>query len=236
MVVLLSFGPQWWIGDATEPARPPECLTSFAAGLHLTSVLTEHQGLSHGMQVSLTPRGAYALFGLPMHQLAGSRVPLECLLGKDSDRLVECLATAQGWENRFVLLERTLARRLRESASPTPGVVWACARLTATHGGVPVGELIAELGWSPKRLVRRFREEVGVSPKSLARLLRFERAATLLERPDRPGLAVVAAGCGYYDQSHLTNEFRRITGTTPAVYAQSVEVAPFLQDGAPPLP
>jgi hypothetical protein len=32
-------------------------VTSFVGGLRLTSVLTEHEGRSHGMQVSLTPPG-----------------------------------------------------------------------------------------------------------------------------------------------------------------------------------
>jgi AraC-like DNA-binding protein len=232
VVVLLSFGPQWRVGDATNPARPSERLTSFVGGVRMTSVLTEHAGLAHGMQVSLTPPGAYALFGLPMHELAGSTVPLECLLGSEADLLVERLATQHSWMGRFALLERALAQRLREAPLPTPGVVWAWHRLDETHGRVPVGELVDGLGWSPKRLVYRFRNEVGVSPKSLARLLRFEQAATLLERRDRPGLAAVAAGCGYYDQSHLTNEFRRITGVTPAAFADSTNVATFLQDSA----
>jgi AraC-like DNA-binding protein len=233
VVVLLSFGPQWRIGDATNPAHPRECLTSFVAGLRMTSVLTEHDGLSSGMQVSLTPPGAYALFGLPMHELTGSTVPLESLLGSDADRLVERLATERGWPGRFALLEQAVANWLREATLPTPGVVWAWRRLADTRGDIPVGELVADLGWSPKRLVFRFRNEVGVSPKSLARLLRFERAATLLQRSTPPPLAALAAGCGYYDQSHLTSEFRRITGVTPAVYAES-QVATFLQDNALP--
>ena len=87
-----------------------------------------------------------------------------------------------------------------------------------------------------KRLLRRFREEVGLRPKALARLLRFERAAALLERSDPPGLARLAATCGYYDQSHLTSEFRRITGVTPAVYARSAGVATFFQDDGPAQP
>jgi AraC-like DNA-binding protein len=231
VVVVLTFGPHWRIGDATRPERPPERLSSFTGGLRMTSVLTEHDGLSHGMQVSLTPPGAYALFGLPMHELADSTVPLTCLLGTEADRLVERLATMHAWPERFAALERALTGRLDRGA-PTPGVVWAWRRLVAAEGRVPVRELQAELGWSAKRLVRRCREEIGLTPKAVSRLLRFERAARLLERADRPALAAVAVDCGYYDQAHLTNEFRRIAGVTPSLYSRS---AAFLQDsGSPP--
>jgi AraC-like DNA-binding protein len=221
VIVLLSFECDWRIGAATNPSHPWERHTSFVAGLHEGSVLTEHDGRSHGMQVSLTPPGAYALLGLPMHELAGRTVSLDDVVGRHADRLPERLAELDDWTERFELLDSTLASRLEEAKPVSPGVVWAWRRLTRTDGLVPIGELVRELGWSRKRLAARFREEVGVPPKSLARLLRFERAKALLERDDRPSLTRLALECGYYDQSHLSNEFRRITGTTPAAYAAS---------------
>jgi AraC-like DNA-binding protein len=227
VVLLISFGTEWRISDATNPAQSSACRTSFAAGLHLTSVITEHDGLSRGMQVSLTPPGAFALFGVPMHELTGCTVSLDAVLGSDVDRLRERLVETVDWSARFALLEASLSKRLVEASRPTPGVLWAWERLSEAHGRVPIGLLVAELGWSRKRLVARFREEVGLAPKSLGRLLRFERAAALLERNDRPRLATVAAECDYYDQSHMTSEFRAITGVTPATFLQDTTRPPF---------
>ena len=231
VVFLLSFGTEWRIGAATEPHRTPDRRTSFVAGLHEASVLTEHDGLAQGMQVSLTPPGAYSLFRVPMRELAARTVPLEALLGGDADRLAERLAGTQGWSARLALLDTAVSARLAEARPPSPGVAWAWRRLSETHGRLRVGALVEELGWSRKRLIARFREEVGVSPKSLARILRFERAAALLAQRHPPGLAELAYDCGFYDQSHLTNEFRRIAGVTPAAYA-SRDGDTFLQDAA----
>jgi transcriptional regulator GlxA family with amidase domain len=102
-------------------------------------------------------------------------------------------------------------------------VIWAWDQLARDHGRVLVGDLCAELGWSRRRIAARFREEVGLAPKGAARLLRFERAKALLESAERPSLADVALESGFYDQSHLTNEFRRIAGVTPATYAGESE-------------
>jgi AraC-like DNA-binding protein len=220
VIVLLSFGFDWRIGAATNPSHPWERHTSFVAGLHEGCVLTEHDGRSYGMQVSLTPPGAYALLGFPMHELAGRTVALDAVLGKRWERLPEQLAELDDWTERFELLDATLACRLENPRPASPGVLWAWRRLSQTDGHVPIGELARELGWSRKRLAARFREEVGLPPKSLARLLRFERAKALLG-DDRPSLTQLALECGYYDQSHLSNEFRRIAGTTPAAYAAS---------------
>ena len=55
--------------------------------------------------------------------------------------------------------------------------------------------------------------EVGLTPKQAARVLRFERAGGLL-RSGRYDLAMVAAEAGYYDQAHLSNEWRALAGCT----------------------
>jgi AraC-like DNA-binding protein len=165
-----------------------------------------------------------------MHLLSARTVPLDALLDGDADRLVGRLVAEPGWAARFALLERAVAGRLAEAVGPTPGVVWAWSRLTETDGRVPISALVDELGWSAKRLVSRFKEEIGLSPKSVARLLRFERASTLLAQEAPPTLAAVAFDCGYYDQSHQTNELRRITGVTPTAYAESFGRAHFFQD------
>jgi AraC-like DNA-binding protein len=65
-------------------------------------------------------------------------------------------------------------------------------------------------------LSARFREVVGLPPKTVARLLRLERAIELAASGVE--WAEVAYACGYYDQSHLVNEFRRITGASPTQY------------------
>ena len=65
-------------------------------------------------------------------------------------------------------------------------------------------------------------------PKVVGRVLRFDRARRLLGRPARPGLAAVAATCGYYDQAHLTREFRELAGMSPTAWL--AEQLPSVQD------
>jgi AraC-like DNA-binding protein len=219
VVVVISFGNEWRIGDARDPAGPLDRHTSFVAGLHDGAVLTEHDGRAAGMQVNLEAPAAGRLLGVPMHELARRTVPLDALFGAEADRLVERLHDLDSWNTRFDLLERTLAARLAASRPPSPEVAWAWERLRDTGGRVRVSALADELRWSRPRLVRRFREEVGLPPKAIARLRRFERVIELLERTPAPGWAEIAASCGYFDQSHLVNECRAITGTTPTAFA-----------------
>jgi AraC-like DNA-binding protein len=210
VVLMISFGEGWLINGAR--------FTSFAAGLHDRQVTTEHGGRSFGIHVDLAPPAAYTLFGLPMHLLAHRVVSIEDVL--DEPSLADRLHDAGGWADRFRLLDAIIAKRLVDARPPSAGVVWAWERLLETDGRVAIGTLAEQLGWSRKRIVARFREEVGLPPKAVARLLRFDRARTLAEQAQRPDWARIAVECGYYDQSHLSNDFRTVTGRTPATFFQ----------------
>jgi AraC-like DNA-binding protein len=170
------------------------------------------------MQVNLDPVAARALVGVPLHELANRTVPLEDLLREPF--LVERLAAGSNWDDRFRLLDDVFSRRLLD-ARPSAEVAWAWRRLRATHGTVPVGMLAEELGWSRKRIAARFRDEIGLPPKAVARLVRFERARELVGTMPWGELAFE---CGFYDQSHMINEFRRITGRTPETFLQDTAV------------
>ena len=211
VVLIAGLGNEWLVdGDRR---------TSFVGGLRCSQVTTEHAGWSRGLQVGLVPWAAHVLLRTPMHELAGTTAPLAELLPGD---LVERLTDAATWDERFVLVDDALARRLADAPSVSPGLIWAWDRLRRTHGRARVGSLADELGWSRKRLVARFREQIGLPPKAAARLLRFERARTLAGTMSWGELAFA---CGFADQPHLISEFRAFTGRTPETFLQDTVAA-----------
>jgi AraC-like DNA-binding protein len=72
------------------------------------------------------------------------------------------------------------------------------------------------------------RAELGVTPKTAARILRFDRARRCLRSGRTTSLAETAVTCGYYDQAHMTNDWRQLGGCTPGEWM--AEELPFLQD------
>jgi AraC-like DNA-binding protein len=81
----------------------------------------------------------------------------------------------------------------------------------------PVSRIAELVGVHPATLARGWRQHHGCTIGERIRLLRLERAARLLASTHDP-LSVVAQAAGFYDQSHLTNRFRRHYGVTPAAY------------------
>jgi AraC-like DNA-binding protein len=191
---------------------------SFVAALHDRYALVEHDGFQEGVEVRLTPLGAHALFGVPMHELTNRVIELDELLGKRANELVERMWERPGWGGRFDFLDQAIAARVEQAREQSPGVAWAWQRLRQTQGRAGVRALAEELGWSHRRLIARFREQVGMPPKTVGRILRFDRVAQLLRDVEQPRLAEVAYDCGYYDQAHLNRDFRDFAGTTPSEY------------------
>ena len=121
---------------------------------------------------------------------------------------------AATWDERFDLLEAFLARRLADTPATPRELDWAWRQLVRSGGRVRVRTLAADLGWSPRRLIERFRDHVGLPPKAAARVIRLDRAVAAL-RSGTPRIAEVAAACGYADQAHLGRELRELGDVTP---------------------
>ncbi|MEO3924020.1 helix-turn-helix domain-containing protein [Micromonosporaceae bacterium B7E4] len=203
-----------------DPATPPGRYDTLLGGLHTAPALIEHPGRQSGIQLALNPLGARALLGLPAGELAHTDLDAGAVLGPFADELRERLGATEGWAGRFALLDRLLTDRLAPDTRLPAELVHAWRRLLASGGSVPVAELARETGWSSRYLSRSFGAEIGLSPKRAARVVRFDRARRLLQRPPVAGragaLAEVAVAAGYYDQAHLDRDFRAFAGCPPS--------------------
>jgi AraC-like DNA-binding protein len=102
-----------------------------------------------------------------------------------------------------------------EQPGPPADIAWALARLRATHGRARIDRLVDSIGCSRKHLTVRFTREFGMPPKAMARVLRFGHAIRCIRRGDVASWADLAARCGYADQSHLSRDFRVMSGDSP---------------------
>jgi len=136
------------------------------------------------------------------------------------------LLAARTWQQRFAVLDRAFVAKL-SPGSPQCEIFWAWRTLEQTHGTIPVQRLADEIGWTRQHLSGAFRDAVGVTPKSAARVFRFERACRLI-KDERASLTRVADSCGYFDQAHMTREWKALAGCSPRAWISNE--LPFLQD------
>jgi AraC-like DNA-binding protein len=202
-----------------------------------TAALGEHSGRLAGVEVLLMPWAAFTLFGTAQHELADRVVDpdeLPHVLGSrwaGIGELAAALAALPTWTARFELLDEVFTRWSAAGTPSSERVVRAWSELVRTWGAMPVPRLADEVGWSVRQLENRFREQIGLGPKAAARVLRLQRARRLLA--SGRSQAETAAVCGFYDQAHLSGEFRAMTGCTPGQFTVARVSPPAERTGAP---
>lgn len=70
-------------------------------------------------------------------------------------------------------------------------------------------------------LIRLFQKHLGLTPYAYLTQIRIAKSRQLL-RHGEP-VAQVALDVGFADQAHFTKRFKQLTGTTPALYARSMQ-------------
>jgi methylphosphotriester-DNA--protein-cysteine methyltransferase len=184
-------------------------------------VIQAPDGPSTVLGIEFTPEGAYRLLRRPLHDLAGHDVALGDLLGSEAEQLGDrcdeagpdaraCLSAAADW----------ISARLCAAPALDPSIAWIARRIRGRRGNVAIGALRDRAGLSAARLAAGFRAQIGVTAKTYARIQRFRHAATRLRAGGSP--IDVAIDAGYYDQPHLTAEFRELSGLTPGAFAASL--------------
>ena len=88
------------------------------------------------------------------------------------------------------------------------------------NGTIPVSQVAAAAHASVRTLERKFKQSSGYTVKDVSGLMRFEQVRNQLWLYPDSNLAGLAHELGYTDQSHLSREFKRYSGTTPAAFAR----------------
>jgi AraC-like DNA-binding protein len=99
----------------------------------------------------------------------------------------------------------------------------AGAAMRKANGTMPVTEVAAAAHATVRTLERKFKQSSGHSVKDVSGIIRFEQVRNHLWWHPDANLAGLAMELGYTDQSHLSREFKRYSGTTPAAFARKAK-------------
>jgi AraC-like DNA-binding protein len=219
--LLINLGPPQYRVESGPPEVRVPFVDVWYSGLHQGPIDTEAPHGNALLGVAFSARGSFPWLGERMDGLSDRIIALADALGDGALRLRERLLNTPSLPARFRVVERWLLARLKPRMVVHPAVRWAVDRLEATGGRMSIEELATQTGFTRKHLGNLFQQQVGLSPKALARVHRFRGAMEILNRANgHVPWAELAEACGFYDQSHLINEFRRFTGFSPVELAR----------------
>ena len=166
------------------------------------------------------PWTVFDLLGLPSgkgvllfeHPIAELQAPLQWHI--QAGKIEEALA-----------LVKQYFLHLRSRISMDSMLYKAGVAMRKANGSLPVSQVAAAAHATVRTLERNFKQSSGHTVKDVSGLIRFEQVRNRLWLHPDSGLAGLAQELGYTDQSHLSREFKRYSGTTPAAFARKAKKA-----------
>ncbi|MEV6942883.1 helix-turn-helix domain-containing protein [Streptomyces sp. NPDC051172] len=169
------------------------------------------------VELRLAPGTVRPLLGVPAVDLVGRAVRLAELPSPYVRQLADALQRLEP-DEAVAHLTEVLPELLAAADRSRTELVRAGVDAMSVRTGrtpAPVGDVARELAVSERQLRNLFTEGVGLSPKHYARI---NRVRTVLDFAGTCSWAELAAAIGYYDQSHMTTDFRTLMGVPPRSY------------------
>jgi AraC-like DNA-binding protein len=187
-------------------------------GVQREATLTNSSNRAIG--VHFKPGGALPFLRMSVAELRDKHVSLEAIWGASARRLHSQLLEAKGIDRMFMILQSHLIANAVRPLSHHPAVALALKAFTNMGQARTVSELAQLTGYSRRRFIELFNEEVGLTPKIFARIRRFQAALELVREASRVNWCEIALAAGYYDQAHLIHDFQTFSGLTPTAYVE----------------
>ena len=176
-------------------------------------------GTVNMIAVVFHPFGAKAFFEFPIYELSDMIVSADDLNIHPLKELEDKILNTADDHTCVRLIEAFLISRLNPFKEYNyKRMVTTISTINLCNGELSVSQLAEKVCLSSKQLQRIFSEHVGATPKEFMRIVRFHKALFTLQNNPSINFTTLAYECGYYDQAHMTNEFKLFSGYTPSQY------------------
>ncbi len=95
-----------------------------------------------------------------------------------------------------------------------------------------VGHLVSRSGFPQRTLQRLLTRYVGASAQWIIKRYRIYDALEMLDGRKPFDWATLAQDLGYFDQAHFINDFKKLVGCAPAVYARRLSSRPAIESSS----
>ncbi|WP_353496318.1 helix-turn-helix domain-containing protein [Vibrio sp. CB1-14] len=159
------------------------------------------------------PGGLQCFFDIASN-LISSKIMDAVLVFNDGEKLDfhNQLYQYPDFNTRIKFCDEWLLQKLKPSQSSKFDSI--LLEIYKTCGNIAVGELADKVGLSSRHLNRIVQSYTGLSTKSFIQIIRIQFACKIAWREDSSN-SELALDLGYFDQSHLLNDYRKRIRTNP---------------------
>jgi AraC-like DNA-binding protein len=230
----------YWFFSSLEPVEsekilPDGCMDIiFNFGVLTNSIATNAVGVS-GMMTTFSDKAFDKntdLFGVrfkpgmlskltefPLFEIKNKITEASIVIPELNIETVGQLKNLNNIDKRIQLIEREIINILyAKKPSNDALVISVIETLHSSPMPISIENIAKNHCISLRQLERKFKHQVGVTAKEYDRIVRFTKTKNNIKSQKNNSLLNIALQNGYFDHSHLTNEFKRFSGLTPSEF------------------
>jgi AraC-like DNA-binding protein len=201
----------------------------WVAGLQTKLTNVESYGISKMLVVQFKTLGAFTFLNDPLHYYTNNYVSLDNIFKEEADETWEKLQEANSLNEKFLIVENFLYRKLLTNKLPNQKLISTIEILLDNKANLSISEICKRLNISRKHLNNLSKEYAGVSPKTLSSLNRLQSTLKNISSSKTEKLTTLAYNQDFFDQAHFINDFKRFTDLKPTEYANLVKITQSLK-------
>ena len=121
--------------------------------------------------------------------------------------------------DKIKLLENLIVTAFKDNYQRQDNMVLSIAEnIRFLKGRVNINDIARSNHISLRQLERRFKKSIGLTVKEFSNIVRFTNAKKKIAKLPGTSLLEIAYDMGFFDHSHMTHEFKRISGENPSFF------------------
>ncbi len=184
----------------------------------ITRPVTLHFGNNmHCICVKLQPYALSPFFNISSSIFTNRAICLGDIMPTMQKDIFDQLSGAKNDHIRIIIIEDYLRKLLKDHNNinaATPAMI----DYLRSANNINIEKLKIKFNMGSRTLQRIIMSDVGIPPKMLCRIIRFNKAYNYIKHNQILNLQDISFTLGYYDLSHLINEFKEFSGCAPISY------------------
>ncbi|MGB2064947.1 MAG: helix-turn-helix domain-containing protein [Marinomonas gallaica] len=171
------------------------------------------------VSTSISRRLAY----IPFSEMINQGIPIIEATKQDSST-VDALISAVDFPSRVEILQNWLIYSGALNDSKIDVIDHCIDKIISSHGTIRIADMSNDMGISERLLRKKFNQSIGMSPKQYSRIVRFQEIISdiLYGEEFQQNHHTDFMGFSYYDDSHLTKDFKYFTHMTPSWFVRKM--------------
>jgi len=195
----------------------PAITNSFVVGAMTKSITSNRTNLTG---IRFKPGMAHPFLKCPMNELTDMMIDFREFVGNEANHVLDQLANLHTIEKQVSILNKVFIQKLSTLWPVEAPMTSALNLIYLTGGNCTVTEISRKIGWSRQHFTRKCISYTGLNPKFLSQVIRIKKLIELHKFGQFRNWSTLSLDADFYDQSHMINEFKKITGFTPLEYCK----------------